>query len=110
MFIELVYIIGYFSDTCTVSNTDGRRFKISLQIDRTGSSVSDVLRDVLTDAINVVWVKRTLYTSYEIIQSIDDGTNIMRGARRLIYRIRFIVVLAYISIFVKAEHFGLWTE
>lgn len=110
MFIELVYIIGYFSDTCTVSNTDGRRFKISLQIDRTGSSISDVLLDVLTDAINAVWVKRTLYTSCEIIQFIDDGTNIMRDARLLIYRIRFIVVLANICIFVKAKHFGLWTE
>lgn len=54
VFIELVYVMGNFSDTCTVSNAGGRRVKISVQIVRTGSSATVVSLEVLTDAISVV--------------------------------------------------------
>lgn len=85
VFIELVYVMGNFSDTCTVSNTGGRRVKISLQIDRTGSSADDASLDDLTDANSVVCVKRTLFTSYESGQCIEYNVQELRVAISLPY-------------------------
>lgn len=78
-----------------VSNTFGRRFKISLQIVRTGSSEADVSLEPLTDAINAVCVNRTLLISYECKQIIYKDSKPCNTLFTVLVSLLFLLISAF---------------